>query len=316
MRATGFSIVIARGRASGRELPGLVEYFDRRYRRRKMKGASPRSSEQYQIALRKFEAWGTEPTVAISDDQIDDVLSDMLDAGYARAYVNHHRAHCLAVVRDARKKLDLGLPPDVEKVPEYLDAPTAWNPAEMGLLLESARGERGRVGLVAASCWWPALILAVYDSGARISAVMSARTATLPASFARVYIEGRSQKNRRGRWYDLHQQTREALRSIGPHGRLSCVFGDWPYDRTCWQWPALNHGLRRILRRAGLECGRRDLWHKIRRTTGTWIAARLGRAAACDFLGHCDPSVTDRYLDPRYVGMPVDVTVLPRPGDP
>ena len=53
-----------------------------------------------------------------------------------------------------------------------------------------------------------------------------------------------------------------------------------------------------MLTATGLPAGRRDLFHKIRRTSGRAVAKAGGMAAAQEHLGHTDPATTKAYIDP------------------
>jgi integrase len=74
--------------------------------------------------------------------------------------------------------------------------------------------------------------------------------------------------------------------------------------------------MRRIVESAGLPAGRRDLFHKVRRTSATAVANKLGRAAAQDHLGHSAMSVTKVYLDPSKITRVQVADILPRPKMP
>ena len=68
---------------------------------------------------------------------------------------------------------------------------------------------------------------------------------------------------------------------------------------------------RDILRRAGLPSDAKDLFHKIRKTTASYIKAAGGNPT--DRLGHSSDQVTKAYLDPRIAQPPRAVNLLPRP---
>jgi integrase len=69
--------------------------------------------------------------------------------------------------------------------------------------------------------------------------------------------------------------------------------------------------LKIILKRAGLPHGRKDKFHKVRKTTASYYEAAGGSAQR--LLDHSSPAVTRRYLDPRIVspGVPAP-SVLPK----
>jgi len=86
----------------------------------------------------------------------------------------------------------------------------------------------------------------------------------------------------------------------------------WPYDQNREDWPALVARFRKILRAAGLPSGRKDLFHKIRRTTASHLAKAGGDATA--MLGHSSEAVTLGYLDPTITGTARFSKMLPTVG--
>jgi hypothetical protein len=81
----------------------------------------------------------------------------------------------------------------------------------------------------------------------------------------------------------------------------------WPYDlpkpiagtnKTKRSWRTLWSHYRRILKRAGLPVTRGDLFHRLRKTTITHIAAASDQENARKAGGHSSLKVTSRYIDP------------------
>jgi hypothetical protein len=68
----------------------------------------------------------------------------------------------------------------------------------------------------------------------------------------------------------------------------------WPRCRS-YLWRRLEI----ILERAGLPAGRKDKFHRIRKTTASYYQAAGGSAQW--LLDHADPATTRKYLDPRIV---------------
>jgi hypothetical protein len=70
---------------------------------------------------------------------------------------------------------------------------------------------------------------------------------------------------------------------------------------------------RLILKAAGLPHGRRDLFHKVRRTTATLCEIHVGPGSATKQLGHSSARVTEKYIDPAQLPE-TDITAkIPRP---
>ena len=77
---------------------------------------------------------------------------------------------------------------------------------------------------------------------------------------------------------------------------------------------ALERRYRKILKRAGLPSGARDLFHKIRRTNATYTADSAGEEAAQKQLGHSHIGLTRKsYIDPRLLKRDQNADALPRP---
>lgn len=198
------------------------------------------------------------------------------------------------------------------KVPKR--EPDDWSIEEFNRILEAAAEEQGFVGDVPAASWWIALLYFVYNTGCRITAAMRCPTErlALEGDSPRVLIPAEVQKQNADQSFALLAGTVEALRAIKP-SRLTEIFEDWPYDRTCVQWPALNNRLKRILARAGLPIGRRHLWHKFRRTTVSIWASKAGLGVASMLAGHSSEAVTKGYVASRHLNLPSVKDLLPEP---
>ena len=136
---------------------------------------------------------------------------------------------------------------------EYLREPEYWAPQELTQVIVAAADEKGYVGDVPAHCWWPALILTVYATGARINAVMNIRSASLDLQQGRLKLSAESQKQKADQWVQLIPEAIVALTAMRPE-RNERLFDDWPHDRTDFQrkrrsWRTLGRHYKLILRR-------------------------------------------------------------------
>lgn len=203
---------------------------------------------------------------------------------------------------------------------EHLREPECWSPEELTAVIDSAASEPGYVGDVPARCWWPALILTDYATGARINAMMNTRSDSLDLSGGRLKLSADVQKQKADQWCQLIPEAVAALAAIRPERNVR-IFDDWPHDRTEYarergSWRTLSRRYKQILKRAGLSNGRLDMFHKIRKTFGTEITRAAGIATAQTLLGHSTPKVTARYIDKRFVETPNAATLLRRPTVP
>lgn len=301
----------------------LLRYLHDVYRPRHPRLKSPLSVAQYESVIRVLDDYhrskgGTGPV------QTED-LNDLLVLGCASALVSDKKRSpatanriirtIAAIWRDAAKrKCAPPMPDELPEHPEPKKHPVAWSPDELDRVLDSASQETGYIGPVPAASWMMSLLLFIYWTGARISAVMSTPTAMLDSVAGTVRIPAESQKHNADGLYDLPADLVELLLSFGIRERgLETIFGDWPFDRTQPGWRSLNRRLEKILKRAELPATRRDKWHKIRKTHATMVAAKRGIAVASQMLGHSDVRVTAAYIDPRFVPREKATEILDAP---
>ncbi len=187
--------------------------------------------------------------------------------------------------------------------------PESWLADEVVALLTAAKNLSGRVGEAPACDWWPALLLFCLSTGVRISAAMATPTENLDLDRGEVLIPGHVQKQKSDQRLGLLPSAVEYLDRLAPHGRVKCIFDDWPFDRSAPQWYRLNHRLKSIIVRAGLrpelsQVKRTDLFHKLRKTFASQVAAKAGLPTACALLGHSSMAITKRYIDGRQIQLP------------
>jgi integrase len=148
--------------------------------------------------------------------------------------------------------------------------------------------------------WWVALVLAIWDSGERIAAVIRLKWGDV--DLARGWIRFKAENRKGGRddsVVRLSSETVAALKQI--RGKEGPVF-PWPWCQS-YLWKAFGD----ILKRAGLPHDGKSKFHRIRKTVASYAEAAGGNATA--MLRHSKREVTEAYLDPRIVNrqQPVDV---------
>lgn len=302
----------------------LREFFERTYKLLSLADASPATVADYSLQVTWLERQFARELVARGEPSRPLALGDLSDELLAAAMLWRREAGCSAATCNklfrvvkavwhlAVKRGHVARSPQAERFREPQREPVAWLPEEWAAILQAAAAEPGRVGDVSAGAWYLALLWFLYSTGVRISAAMATPTANFDARRAEVLVPAASQKQRADQRLQLVPPAVEALVAIRPERHVR-LFDDWPYDRTVRQWPALCKRLKRILARAGLPASRRDLFHKIRRTTITHVDAGAGLAVAQKLAGHSDPRVTRAYID-RRLGQVVDVSrLLPQP---
>lgn len=234
-----------------------------------------------------------------------DWLRSLMESGLRPATVNNKATSIYTLLGAAYDEGLLDRPPRrVRRLPENLAPPEAWTVEEVGRLLGHLQTLPDMVGDVPAADWWFSLVVTIYWTGCRISALLKTPTSA--------YTPGLSllvswQKNGHQQLYMLPPSCCAAVERVLPaSGRIWA----WPYHpRTLWL------RFRKYVERAGLPCPTtgRSLFHRIRRTTLSYCAA-VDPAIAQRQADHASLETTRRsYLDPRIVGQRSAADVLPEP---
>ena len=174
-------------------------------------------------------------------------------------------------------------------VPERV--PEAWLIDELQRVIDAARQEPFTYCGFSGSLVFPAILLTAYSTGERIGGIMGLLCRDVRG--CSVIFRAESRKGgRRDVFRDISVACADALLAVkrGPDDTAI------PWDR---HETYVYNRLDIILRRAGLPHGRRDKFHKVRKTTASYYQAAGGSAQ--QLLDHSSPSVTRRYLDPRIV---------------
>ena len=289
----------------------LIDYFNDHHLPNCPRIRSKATRSLYRCLIRSLELYlQRAPTL---DDLNKPTLVGFLHwYGQERAprTVNKQRGFLLAMWRQASEdELITSQPRKLPVFPTDEVEVTAWTVAEVGLILGQIRRLDYLIGDIKAKHWWKALVLSLYDTGCRISAMMAARLDDYYAQTGILRVRGETQKTGKAHLVLLSAQTRKALSKLPDDRELMFP---WPYDRTGWA-TLIRHYRRRILKPAGLPHGPRDLFHKFRRTTATELAAVAGDDAAQRQLQHSSLAMTERYLDPSRRDVTHAAQVLPRP---
>ncbi len=270
-----------------------------------LRSLCPRSVENYEFTIRAFTAFlGRDAT-----------LDDLDELTVARYLTNRAKERAIATAAkdraqlralhefSARRKLCDHWPqyPPI-RVPDRV--PEAWFSGEMQRLLDAAGQEKTVLDGIPGGLWWRALLLLAYDTAERATALTSLRWRNVRGSSVLFVAEDRKGR-RRDILREIGEDTLAALEAIrGDRGQDDLVF-PWPRTRT-YLWRRLEI----ILERAGLPHGRRDKFHRIRRTTASYYEAAGGSAQR--LLDHSDPATTRKYIDPRIVRPQAAPELIPR----
>jgi hypothetical protein len=255
---------------------------------------------QYSVAVSQWARFRGHATIdATAADDAREFLRWLSVRRSART-VNNKRAALLRLWRWGfdERLIDIE-PPRIRKLKEAKRKPTAWRVEEVARLLlacDAAPLVRDWTPL-----HWRALVLTIYDTSTRIGALLDCPRASLRGDV--LTIPGELQKQCRDTAHRLHPQTLGPLLMLPARELLFA----WPVDRR-EIWPAFGA----ILRAAGLPDGRRDKFHRIRRTSYSYVVKALGIAAATEHAGHAT-DLSAIYLDRSILDLPDAVDVLPRP---
>lgn len=266
-------------------------------------GGSPHTVKLYEHSIRLFgQTLGRAPTVAdLVDERVGLHLQRLLNDGYSRASVAKERAQLLAMANFASRRGLLTTWLEVRPIRQPERVPIAWTMDELRSLLKACQSVPGAVCGVSARMWWTSLHLALWASGERITAMLSARWSDYDGR--RLLITAEARKN----------QTRDRLYELSPEACLWIERARLPGRELIWPWdrsiPTLYHHYSRLLISAGLEHDKRSKFHRMRRSVASHLTQAGGDAQ--DQLDHQSARMTRLYLDPRIVQRPSASDRLP-----
>lgn len=264
---------------------------------------SDQTRRQYTFALNDLaEALGHPPTVAdLTDDSISAMLAHLTRKRLKPKTINERAGRVLALWRWLYQRREVDRWPTPQAVPVPRKTPIAWTRTELDKLLAECGRCPGFVGHVPASWWWVSLHLVMWDSGERISALLSCRWEWLSEKWLVIPAEVRKGQTE-DRTYELSPQALESLEIIR-RPRREQVW-PWPYSQP-WLWIRYKE----IRESAGLATDRQSAFHRMRRSVASHFEAAGGNAT--ELLGHSDRRLTKQsYLDPRFCKSPQAVDKL------
>ena len=230
-----------------------------------------------------------------------------LTKGRAPATVNSKRRAILCLWNAAADQDLCPPPPKIAKLKEPRRIPVAWTLPEVERLFGAIDKLPGRWEGVPVACCWRLAVLLLWDSGARLDALMRARPRDVDLTHAVWHVPAEHIKGRReDREFRLHPQTVAAVAASLPSGRRLL----FPFP--CGRRQVWLH-LKRILRSAGLPDDRKRMFHCLRRSAESYAAAERGVAWAASAIGHSVAVARKSYVSPAICQPPALVEALPRP---
>lgn len=259
---------------------------------------------QLEITIRQAERFaGVVNLDDLSLDRIEEFRERILIFGRGPVTANSKTANLLALWRFAHDRgfVDRA-PPRVEPLPVPKRIPRAWRPEEIARILDAC--DRAPMRRTWGPDHWRALVLVIYDTSMRLGCLLEVPRSVIQGDL--ICIPAEYQKGDADTIHRLHPDTVTALGRLPKHTRR--LFA-WPYH-TNDIWPRFRGD---ILEVAGLAATRRDLFHKIRRTSYTLVYGALGPQAATAHAAHAS-DLSRNYLDPTMLDRPEPISVIPRPG--
>ena len=287
----------------------LVDLFAA-YKTRKLIGCRENTEGKYLRTIELAgEVLGRKPMVRdLSDELVLATMARKAAKGRSPATVNDVRKTLVALWAWAAKKGLTKIWPDVDRLHVPEAAPVAWTADELRRLFLAAEKAPGEMYGVPCCKLWPALLCVLWDTGERIGAILNLPKSALSGQWLTVPAKFRKGQTR-DRVYKLHPETLEKLAALDSYHEdrlIPLLFCQRAYDVR----------FRRVLTAAGLPQTRKHMFHCIRRSVTSHLAAAGKDATAA--LDHANEATTRRhYLDPRIakVAGPVDVVARPQAGD-
>lgn len=281
----------------------LKEFFENYYQPLRLQNVrSKETIRLYNLIIQRFSEFLERP--ATTED-----LSNLVVARFVASRLKVRSPHTaerernqlIAMWRLANTHRIVDELPDIKPLALPRKTPKAWTVEQLHQLVVVASGQPGMVGNIRAGYFWRGLILCLFETAERIGAIMECKPEDLIKNSLTVKAEYRK-GGKMSRTYHLSDQTCDLISAISEKDRIFY----WPRCRT-YLWDRF----RKISEEAGLYEPRLG-FHTLRRSAASHYAA-CGMNPSI-LLGHCDPRVTERYLDPRITeeNQPKPHEVLPK----
>jgi integrase len=288
----------------------LDSFFADYYKPLKLRGRSENTVRLYRNTLKQYAEFLGRPAT------LEDDLNDLQVARYLEKRSSERspftaekeRNQLCALWRCAADRRMIEMRPCVPPTQIPARIPTAWTIESLRKILAVAkvlptRGKLGMVGDVPERIFWPALILVLWQCAERIGAIMAVKKEDYVRP--RIIVQAEYRKGgKRDKLYTFTDQTCDLLDILmqsknGPH-----LF-EWP---KCYSYLWGRFG--EIVKKAGIEGGRRSKFHMLRRSAATHFLRMGGDPVA--LLDHSSPKITKAYIDPRLIDTgPQPCDVLP-----
>lgn len=273
-------------------------YFPSRFRIR-----SDLTRRQYLFAYRELEGLLCRPPVVddLTDENFVALVRYMEGQKLAPKTINERVGRLKTLTTWLWRKGLIRCGPTIERVPEPIKIPRAWNREQLAALFAAARNMPGRIGPFLASAWWTAFLATAWWSGERTAALLALRWQWLEGDV--LYVPGEVRKG--GRKDAAYRLPAECVALLMALTGTSPLIFPWPARQgqgrrkgdgsACIQTFYAHYD--QLLRLANLPTGRYQKVQKVRRSHATWKEILGGSATRS--LMHDDPATAHRYyIDP------------------
>lgn len=265
-------------------------------------GGKPDTARLHRIAIDQFSATlGHDATVSdLTDENLGRHANRRLADGKSRDTVAGEQAKLLAQWRFYARRGLTSVWPECKPISRVNRTPKAWTRDELTRLY-NACDFATPVEDTPGPLWWRALLLCLFQTGERISAMLALPWEGIEWDSGWITIPAESRKgSTQERRYKINSAAMEMLGCIprnhpGPFAGRVTIY-------------TLYNRLSRLLKRAGLPTDRRSKFHRIRRSTASHVAAAGGNAQ--EVLGHSSIKITKGYIDPAIAQQPQAVDWL------
>ena len=272
--------------------------------------ADPKTVLQYRLALANLQlAAGRVLAISdLSDDRVAGMMLMLREKNLAARTINDRRARIHAFWTWLARRGYVHTWPTTQSLAEPERIPEAWSEKQMRALFNAAACERRKIGGCPAWLWWTCLLSIAWDTGERIGAILQCDWPMVDFDGRWLTIPAESRKGKRkDMLYKLSPETISALWMLRKHGQEKIL----PWDRhPSYLWTAYGN----LLRAAGLPSDRKSKFHRLRKSVATHYEA--AGYDAQKLLGHSSRSLTEKYLDPRFLTRDHAADVLFRPNLP
>lgn len=242
-------------------------------------------------------------------------MRQLLECGKSPVTVNRRRTHILTLWKYAaeEERISSDPPRTIPKatVPKLI--PSSWTMEELSKILAACDTAPTFSGWGPAH--WRALVLTIYDTSLRVGCLFKVKIDAFDPHNHTIAVDAIHQKGNASTFQKISPETAAALTQITADRNSSALLFDWTGGgQRKYNSSIVQRRFRLdVLKPAGLPATRRDCFHKIRRTSYTIIADRLGIAEASKHAGH-KHDMSSYYLDTSKTTQSNAVDHLPRPG--